>query len=101
MAAETNWAADTFEEFPISKWLFDLSKLFHQQHLEKSDSGKVKGACVLAASDDDAVASRVVKRLFADSGAETADQLPKWMKTSQNDRLIAKLCMGGNNFSLS
>jgi hypothetical protein len=101
MAAETNWAADAFEEFPISKWLSDLCNLFHQQHLEKSDIGKVKGACEVVASDDNAPESRVVKALWKDSGAEAADQLPKWMKTSQNDRLIAKLCMGGNNFSLS
>lgn len=96
-AIENNWAADVFEEFPTVKWFLDLCEKFHQQHLEttKDVGGKVKGTGVLAAGEDSTVEGKVVKALFIDSGAETVDQLPKWMKTSQSDRLIAKMCMGG------
>jgi hypothetical protein len=103
MASDLNWVKDALEIYPISAWFDELCSKFHEQHIATGGVSEVQGAEMVAASEAEIALTRKVEALLPDSGPETSeDKLPKWMTSSQNDRLITRLCMGGNYlFSLS
>jgi hypothetical protein len=103
MASDPNWVKGALEIYPISAWFDELCSKFHEQHILTGGVREVQGAEMVEASEAENALTNTVKALLPDSGPETSeDKLPKWMTSSQNDRLITRLCMGGNYpFSLS